>query len=157
MPLILAVMTALLLTACGRESPRPVGTADPADVAARLVIRLDTATAEVGLPVDGRKFNTITCGSGGFDPAPKDRYMVVVRYHYTPADSAENDDVRALYERWGELGWKAEIRYTGGPGRDDDSGVGHSGFAVAEATDAGDSFRAETDWLETAVWVTSPC
>ena len=157
-PLLLtAVAVLVLLSACGQDAAEPVGTADPADVAARLVTRLDTATAEIGLPVDGRKFNTVTCAADGFEVAAKDRYTVVVRYHFVPEGSAENNDVSALYEYWGGLGWKAEIRYNGGPGRDEDNGVGHSGFAIAEATDAGDSFRAETDWLETAVWVVSPC
>lgn len=155
---ILTVVAALtLLAACGRDVVEPVGTAEPADVAARLVIRLDTATAEIGLPLDGREFNTVTCAVEGFDVPPKDRYMVAGQYHYVPEPGTENDGVRALYEYWGELGWKAEIRYNGGPGRDSDNGVGHSGFAVAEATDAGDTFTAETDWLETVVWVVSPC
>lgn len=148
-PLRTAVALALLLLlpACGGRVPaEPVGTADPADVAARLIVRLDTATAELGLSPDARVVHTGFCGAATYEAAPKDRYVVVAGYRYTPGVSAQNDHIVALYEHWGALGWAAEIRFDG-----------YTGLASGEASDAGDAFKALTDWREMSVSVTSPC
>lgn len=149
---IVAVVAPIVIVACciavgaqTGENAETLGTADPAEVAARLVVRLDTAVADLELAALTRVSHTGFCEAETFDAAPKDRYVVAVGYHYTPGVSAQNDHIIALYERWTELGWEAEIVF-----RTD-------GFARAAATDADDTFKARTDWRELVVSVTSPC
>ncbi|HEY1180344.1 MAG TPA: hypothetical protein VGF17_29660 [Phytomonospora sp.] len=148
-----AILAPIVVVACcvfaigrGGTSEEPVGTADPAEVAARLAVRLDTATAAIGLPLDGSVFYTGRCDAPNFEVAPDDRFVLVARYHYTPEVSAQNDDVIGLYEHWETLGWGPELHF-----------VAETGLADAEAEDAGDAFRAATDWRETSVAVSSPC
>ncbi|GIG66619.1 hypothetical protein [Phytomonospora endophytica] len=148
-----AVVTPIIVVICcigvmsrGGKTEEPIATADPAEVAARLVVRLDTATAELDLPMDALVAHTGFCDAPNFEVPPKDRYVVVTGYRYTPGVSAQNDHIIALYERWGELGWQAEIDF--------DS---YTGMADTEASDAGDGFSAFTDWRELTVSVTSPC
>lgn len=152
---IAAALGALLLTGCG-HAPEAVGTAAPADVAARLSGRLDTATARIGVPVVGRSFSASRCKTEAFSARPTDRFTIIATYFFAFAESADpaahNDDVVALHQYWLTLGWDAELSY-----ETKEFNAAYYKVARADATDVGDTFRAENSWERLSVVVASPC